>query len=67
MLDRYVAWSARVCVCLCAVRGVLVYWHGNGEVASDYDPFASIYHLLGLHLIVVDYRGYGWSTDTPTR
>ena len=49
-----------------APRAVLMYFHGNGEVASDYDAFAELYTLMGLHLLVVDFRGYGWSTDAPT-
>lgn len=45
-------------------RGILLYFHGNGEVASDYDSFSELYRLMGLHLVVVDFRGYGWSTKT---
>jgi len=44
---------------------VLVYFHGNAEVASDYDDIAPAYHRIGLSLLVVDYRGYGWSTGRP--
>lgn len=44
---------------------VLLYFHGNGEVASDYDSIAPYYHNVGLSLLVVDYRGYGWSTGSP--
>ncbi len=44
---------------------VLLYFHGNGEVASDYDSIAPYYDAAGLSLLVVDYRGYGWSTGTP--
>jgi pimeloyl-ACP methyl ester carboxylesterase len=45
---------------------VILYFHGNGEVASDYDVFASEFHRIGASLLVVDYRGYGWSTGAPT-
>ena len=49
-------------------RGLLLHHHGNGEVASDYDAMAELWHLMGMHLMVVDFRGYGWSTtDEPTR
>lgn len=41
---------------------VLLFFHGNGEVASDYDSLAPLYHQAGVSVIVVDYRGYGWST-----
>lgn len=44
----------------------LLYWHGNGEVASDYDGFAALYHEIGLNLVVVDFRGYGRSGGGPT-
>lgn len=44
---------------------VLLYFHGNGEIASDYHSIAPYYHAVGLTLLIVDYRGYGWSTGTP--
>lgn len=44
---------------------VIVYFHGNGEIASDYDTIAPMYHHAGASLLVVDYRGYGWSTGQP--
>ncbi len=44
---------------------VILYFHGNGEIASDHDSFAGQYHAAGASLLVVDYRGYGWSTGSP--
>ncbi|MFA5317337.1 MAG: alpha/beta hydrolase [Dehalococcoidales bacterium] len=44
----------------------ILYFHGNGEVASDYDEIAPLYLEKGLNLFVVDYRGYGQSDGTPT-
>lgn len=44
----------------------LLYFHGNGEVVSDYDDLAPIYNDVGLNLVVADYRGYGASTGTPS-
>jgi hypothetical protein len=44
---------------------VVVYFHGNGEIASDHDTIAPMYHHAGASLLVVDYRGYGWSTGQP--
>lgn len=44
---------------------VVVYFHGNGEIASDYDGIAQEYQRAGASLLVVDYRGYGWSTGRP--
>jgi pimeloyl-ACP methyl ester carboxylesterase len=44
---------------------VILFFHGNGEVASDYDFAATHFYHAGASLLVVDYRGYGWSTGTP--
>ena len=45
---------------------LLLFFHGNGEIASDYDDIAPIYNQLGLNFLVVDYRGYGKSDGKPT-
>jgi pimeloyl-ACP methyl ester carboxylesterase len=45
---------------------MILYFHGNGEIASDYDGIAPLYNRLGITLFVVDYRGYGASDGTPT-
>lgn len=45
---------------------VVLYFHGNGEIASDYDSIADAYTRIGLTLFVVDYRGYGTSDGAPT-
>ena len=44
----------------------ILYFHGNGEIAADYDFVAPAYTALGLTLLVIDYRGYGASDGTPT-
>lgn len=44
----------------------LLFFHGNGEIATDYDSLAPVYRGLGLTLLVVDYRGYGISQGQPT-
>lgn len=44
----------------------LLYFHGNGEVASDHDGIAPMYHEIGVNLLVVEFRGYGASSGTPT-
>ncbi|MCB1308750.1 MAG: alpha/beta fold hydrolase [Leptospiraceae bacterium] len=41
-------------------------FHGNGEIVSDYDDIARMYHQIRLNLFMTDYRGYGWSTGSPT-
>lgn len=45
---------------------VLLYFHGNGEIVHDHDMSAHSYRQAGASLLVVDYRGYGWSTGKPT-
>jgi len=45
---------------------LILYFHGNGEIARDYDSIASLYTGLGISLLVADYRGYGWSDGLPT-
>ncbi len=44
----------------------LLYFHGNGEVVSDYNYIAPYYQKESLNLLVADYRGYGESSGTPT-
>lgn len=43
----------------------ILYFHGNGEVVSDYDGIADLYNNRGLNLLVADYRGYGASGGKP--
>ena len=43
----------------------LLYFHGNGEVAADYNYFCKLYHAHQINLVVADYRGYGMSTGQP--
>ena len=44
----------------------ILFFHGNGEIAADYDELAPLYNRSGLNLIAADYRGYGRSTGRPT-
>ena len=44
----------------------ILFFHGNGEVVSDYDGIAPLYNQRGINLFVADYRGYGSSGGTPT-
>ncbi len=44
----------------------VLFFHGNGEVVPDYDDAAELFAGAGLNLFVVDYRGYGWSTGSPS-
>jgi len=45
---------------------VIIFFHGNGEIVSDYDEIGNIYSRRGINFLPVDYRGYGRSSGTPT-
>jgi len=45
---------------------IILFFHGNGEIAADYDELAPFYLRQGVNFFPVDYRGYGRSTGTPT-
>ena len=57
--------SCRFFVCSKDSSSIL-YFHGNGEVVSDYNWTAPLYNQAGINLYVADYRGYGSSTGFPT-
>jgi fermentation-respiration switch protein FrsA (DUF1100 family) len=44
----------------------IFYFHGNGEIASDYDYVAPLYNEINVNFFVADYRGYGLSNGKPT-
>jgi alpha-beta hydrolase superfamily lysophospholipase len=44
----------------------ILYFHGNGEVVSDYDDVAPFYNRFNINLFVADYRGYGQSGGMPS-
>ncbi|MBY8990707.1 MAG: alpha/beta fold hydrolase [Candidatus Lokiarchaeota archaeon] len=43
----------------------ILLFHGNGEIASDYQYFLDFFFRCGINLTVVDFRGYGFSTGSP--
>ena len=43
----------------------ILYFHGNGEVISDYDYIAPLFNQLNINLFVAEYRGYGASQGEP--
>ncbi len=45
---------------------IILFFHGNGEIVSDYDDLGPIYSRIGINFLPVDYRGYGRSTGSPT-
>ena len=46
-------------------KPTMLFFHGNGEVATDYSYLANKYIELDINFAVFDYRGYGFSTGTP--
>lgn len=47
-------------------KPTILFFHGNGEIVTDYDEIGLEYVRYGLNVLVTDYRGYGWSDGTPT-
>jgi hypothetical protein len=45
---------------------VLLFFHGNGEIAADYDDTARLFTRQGFSLLMAEYRGYGRSRGEPT-
>ncbi len=44
----------------------ILFFHGNGEIVSDYDDLGPVYNRMGINFLPVDYRGYGSSGGKPT-
>ncbi len=45
---------------------VVLFFHGNGEIVSDYDDLGQVFvRDAGVNFFVVDYRGYGASSGRP--
>jgi hypothetical protein len=44
----------------------ILFFHGNGEIAADYDDLGPLYNRMGMNFLVADYRGYGRSGGDPT-
>lgn len=49
-----------------APRGTLLFSHGNAGNISHRLDSVSLFHSLGLNVLIYDYRGYGESEGTPT-
>lgn len=44
----------------------ILFFHGNGEIASDYDEIGPMYVKENINFLVTDFRGYGWSGGVPS-
>ncbi len=44
----------------------IMFFHGNGEIAADYDDIGPLFGTMGVNFMVIDYRGYGRSSGQPT-
>ena len=44
----------------------ILFFHGNGEIVSDYDTIGPFYTKFGMNFLAADYRGYGRSSGSPT-
>ena len=43
----------------------ILFFHGNGEIATEYDDIAQVYNQKNINFIIADFRGYGFSNDVP--
>ena len=43
----------------------ILLFHGNGEIASDYQYISDLFLECNVNLAVVDFRGYGFSSGEP--
>ena len=63
-VDNHVKVSTRFHMISFTASNIL-FFHGNGEIGSEYDDIASIYNSKGFNFIIADYRGYGFSNGMP--
>lgn len=59
---RLSAWH----LCPSEPAGALIYFHGNLGNLSLLNEIFALFYGRGLQVFAVDYRGYGWSTGTPS-
>jgi fermentation-respiration switch protein FrsA (DUF1100 family) len=52
--------------CTSAEGANILFFHGNGEIAADYDELGPIFNQMDINLLAADYRGYGRSSGSPT-
>jgi pimeloyl-ACP methyl ester carboxylesterase len=54
------------CHAAAGARATLLLFHGNGEIAADYDEAADRFAAIGAALALAEFRGYGQSTGEPS-
>ena len=64
-VDKGVALGAKFHLSEAGAPAIL-FFHGNGEIAADYNDLGALYRRMGMHFLAVDYRGYGRSEGNPT-
>ena len=47
-------------------RGLVIFFHGNAGNISHRLDYLRMFHDLGLATLIIDYRGYGLSSGTPS-
>lgn len=47
-------------------RGTLLFFHGNAGNIADRVPSVEQFHSLGMNVMIIDYRGYGKSSGSPS-
>jgi alpha-beta hydrolase superfamily lysophospholipase len=45
---------------------IILFFHGNGEIVSDYDDLGPLFTRMGINFFPFDYRGYGRSNGEPS-
>lgn len=48
-------------------RPLAMFFHGNAELIDYQHAIIDLYHGMGIHVLMVEYRGYGHSDGTPTQ
>ncbi len=51
--------------CINKSAPTVLFFHGNGEIVTDYDDIANIYNQKNINFIITDFRGYGFSSGVP--
>jgi len=65
-VDKGITLAARFFRSADPAAPTILFFHGNGEVVSDYDDVGPLYNEQGLHFLAVEYRGYGKSGGEPS-